>query len=44
MVVVFVLVAVLMVGVLVTANWYVWRRLFRDTTRARARYAGPARR
>ncbi|CAM5272653.1 Metallophosphoesterase OS=Streptomyces tendae OX=1932 GN=GUR47_16535 PE=4 SV=1 [Streptomyces tendae] len=40
MVVVFVLVAVLMVGVLVTANWYVWRRLFRDTTRA----PGPVRR
>ncbi|MGW4550534.1 metallophosphoesterase [Streptomyces violaceorubidus] len=40
MVVVFVLVAVVMVGVLVTANWYVWRRLFRDTTRA----AGPVRR
>ncbi|MEU7401244.1 metallophosphoesterase [Streptomyces sp. NPDC044948] len=40
MVVVFVLVAVLMVGVLVTANWYVWRRLFRDTTSA----PGPVRR
>lgn len=40
MVVVFVLVALLMVGVLVTANWYVWRRLFRDTTRA----PGPVRR
>ncbi|KOX29581.1 MULTISPECIES: metallophosphoesterase [Streptomyces] len=40
MVVVFVLAALLMVGVLVTANWYVWRRLFRDTTRA----PGPVRR
>ncbi|MFJ4331584.1 metallophosphoesterase [Streptomyces sp. NPDC088935] len=40
MVVVFVLVALLMVGVLVAANWYVWRRLFRDTTRA----PGPVRR
>ncbi|MEU9648184.1 metallophosphoesterase [Streptomyces sp. NPDC048110] len=40
MVVVFVLVALLMVGVLVTANWYVWRRLFRDTTGA----PGPVRR
>ncbi|OWA09052.1 hypothetical protein B9W62_14845 [Streptomyces sp. CS113] len=40
MVVVFVLVALMMVGVLVTANWYVWRRLFRDTTRA----PGPVRR
>ncbi|NHI07624.1 integral membrane protein [Streptomyces sp. KO7888] len=40
MVVVFVLVALLMVGVLVTANWYVWRRLFRDTTSA----PGPVRR
>ncbi|WP_320778163.1 metallophosphoesterase [Streptomyces sp. CRN 30] len=34
MVVVFVLVASVMVGVLATANWYVWRRLFRDTTTA----------
>ncbi|MFF8935160.1 metallophosphoesterase [Streptomyces paradoxus] len=33
MVIVFVLVAVLVVAVIVTANWYVWRRLFRDTTR-----------
>ncbi|MGW3523569.1 metallophosphoesterase [Streptomyces olivaceus] len=40
MVVVFVLAALLVVGVLVTANWYVWRRLFRDTTRA----PGPVRR
>ncbi|MGX1511640.1 metallophosphoesterase [Streptomyces collinus] len=40
MVVVFVLVALFMVGVLVTANWYMWRRLFRDTTRA----PGPVRR
>ncbi|MFF4469325.1 metallophosphoesterase [Streptomyces sp. NPDC001599] len=40
MVVVFVLVALLMVGVLVTANWFVWRRLFRDTTSA----PGPVRR
>ncbi|MEU5138768.1 metallophosphoesterase [Streptomyces sp. NPDC021139] len=40
MAVVFVLVALVMVGVLVTANWYLWRRLFRDTTRA----AGPVRR
>ncbi|MEV8122931.1 metallophosphoesterase [Streptomyces sp. NPDC085944] len=40
MVVVFVLVALVMVGVLVTANWYVWRRLFRDTTSA----PGPVRR
>ncbi|MFG3209406.1 metallophosphoesterase [Streptomyces tendae] len=40
MVVVFVLVALLVAGVLVTANWYVWRRLFRDTTRA----PGPVRR
>ncbi|MGI5367838.1 metallophosphoesterase [Streptomyces iakyrus] len=33
MVIVFVLVAVLVLAVVVTANWYVWRRLFRDTTR-----------
>ncbi|MBD9730823.1 metallophosphoesterase [Streptomyces sp. H28] len=33
MVIVFVLVAVLVLAVLVTANWYLWRRLFRDTTR-----------
>ncbi|MDQ0715738.1 putative MPP superfamily phosphohydrolase [Streptomyces luteogriseus] len=32
MVIVFVLVAVLVLAVVVTANWYVWRRLFRDTT------------
>ncbi|CAM5497803.1 hypothetical protein SAFG77S_05650 [Streptomyces afghaniensis] len=30
---VFVLVATLVLAVIVTANWYVWRRLFRDTTR-----------
>ncbi|MEU6176736.1 metallophosphoesterase [Streptomyces coeruleorubidus] len=29
----FVLVALLVLAVIVTANWYVWRRLFRDTTR-----------
>ncbi|WP_217168793.1 metallophosphoesterase [Streptomyces sp. AC512_CC834] len=34
MVVVFALVALLVVGVLVAANWYMWRRLFRDTTRS----------
>ncbi|MFJ8197729.1 metallophosphoesterase [Streptomyces sp. NPDC096152] len=33
MVVVFVLVALLVVGVVAAGNWYVWRRLFRDTTR-----------
>ncbi|CAL9444640.1 hypothetical protein SUDANB6_02311 [Streptomyces sp. enrichment culture] len=33
MVVVFALVALLVLAVLVAANWYVWRRLFRDTTR-----------
>ncbi|CAL9444370.1 metallophosphoesterase [Streptomyces sp. enrichment culture] len=32
MVIVFVLVAVLVLAVLVTASWYLWRRLFRDTT------------
>ncbi|MFF6915893.1 metallophosphoesterase [Streptomyces sp. NPDC012466] len=32
MVIVFVVVAVLVLAVVVTANWYVWRRLFRDTT------------
>ncbi|MEU9389190.1 metallophosphoesterase [Streptomyces sp. NPDC048324] len=32
--------ALLALGVLVGANWYLWRRLFRDTTRS----AGPARR
>ncbi|MYU23459.1 metallophosphoesterase [Streptomyces sp. SID8352] len=44
MVVVFALVALTVVGILVTANWYVWRRLFRDTTRApgRARRVGAA--
>ncbi|WP_399887834.1 metallophosphoesterase [Streptomyces sp. BBFR51] len=40
MVVVFALVALLVVGVLVASNWYVWRRLFRDTTSA----PGPVRR
>ncbi|MFH8659873.1 metallophosphoesterase [Streptomyces afghaniensis] len=33
MAIVFVLVATLVLAVIVTANWYVWRRLFRDTTR-----------
>ncbi|MFI8088160.1 metallophosphoesterase [Streptomyces sp. NPDC086080] len=33
MVIVFVLVALLVLAVLVAGNWYVWRRLFRDTTR-----------
>ncbi|MEV8597386.1 metallophosphoesterase [Streptomyces sp. NPDC052012] len=33
MAVVFVLIALLVLAVLVTGNWYVWRRLFRDTTR-----------
>ncbi|MFC9159874.1 metallophosphoesterase [Streptomyces fungicidicus] len=28
----FVLIALLVLAVLVTGNWYVWRRLFRDTT------------
>ncbi|MFD8230316.1 metallophosphoesterase [Streptomyces sp. NPDC059696] len=32
MVIVFVLVAIVVLAVVVTANWYVWRRLFRDTT------------
>ncbi|MEU3103511.1 metallophosphoesterase [Streptomyces griseoflavus] len=32
-IVVFVLVALRVLAVLVTGNWYVWRRLFRDTTR-----------
>ncbi|MFE7167401.1 metallophosphoesterase [Streptomyces sp. NPDC057616] len=32
MVIVFVLVGLLALGVLVAANWYLWRRLFRDTT------------
>ncbi|MFF0513890.1 metallophosphoesterase [Streptomyces sp. NPDC004250] len=40
MVVVFALVALAVVGVLVTSNWYVWRRLFRDTTAG----PGPVRR
>jgi uncharacterized protein len=38
--VVFVAVALLALGVLVAGNWYLWRRLFRDTTRG----PGPARR
>ncbi|WP_149547265.1 metallophosphoesterase [Streptomyces marokkonensis] len=33
MAIVFVLIALLVLAVLVTGNWYVWRRLFRDTTR-----------
>ncbi|MEU9555235.1 metallophosphoesterase [Streptomyces fumanus] len=33
MMVVFALLALVVAGVLVGANWYVWRRLFRDTTR-----------
>ncbi|MEU0441556.1 metallophosphoesterase [Streptomyces sp. NPDC006186] len=40
MVIVLVLVALLVLAVLVTANWYVWRRLFRDTTE----HPGPVRR
>ncbi|MEU6008236.1 metallophosphoesterase [Streptomyces sp. NPDC047453] len=40
MVVVFVLVALLVVTGVVAANWYLWRRLFRDTTRG----PGPVRR
>ncbi|AQS67930.1 metallophosphoesterase [Streptomyces pactum] len=40
MVVVFALVALAVVSVLVASNWYVWRRLFRDTTRG----PGPVRR
>ncbi|WP_030597458.1 metallophosphoesterase [Streptomyces fulvoviolaceus] len=32
MIIVFVLIVLLTLAVLVTANWYVWRRLFRDTT------------
>ena len=32
MVIVFVLVALLALGVIGAANWYLWRRLFRDTT------------
>ncbi|MET8244850.1 metallophosphoesterase [Streptomyces sp. NPDC005202] len=44
MVVVFVLVALLVVGAVVAGNWYMWRRLFRDTTRGpgTARRAGAA--
>ncbi|MCT9145593.1 metallophosphoesterase, partial [Streptomyces violarus] len=33
MAIAFVLIALLVLAVIVTANWYVWRRLFRDTTR-----------
>ncbi len=33
MVVVYALVALVVLGVLVASNWYVWRRLFRDTSR-----------
>lgn len=40
MVIVFVFVALLVLAVLVAANWYVWRRLFRDTTER----PGPVRR
>ncbi|MET9389994.1 metallophosphoesterase [Streptomyces sp. NPDC006624] len=40
MAIVFVLVALLVLAVIVTANWYLWRRLFRDTTRG----PGPVRR
>ncbi|MFJ8188529.1 metallophosphoesterase [Streptomyces sp. NPDC096094] len=40
MVVVFALVALAVVSVLVASNWYLWRRLFRDTTRG----PGPVRR
>ncbi|MFH8973357.1 metallophosphoesterase [Streptomyces sp. NPDC017890] len=40
MVVVYALVALAVVSVLVASNWYVWRRLFRDTTRG----PGPVRR
>ncbi|MGW2043959.1 metallophosphoesterase [Streptomyces sp. NPDC001858] len=42
MVIVAVLVALLALTVIVAANWYLWRRLFRDTTRGpgRARRAG----
>ncbi|CAL9559159.1 hypothetical protein SUDANB176_04607 [Streptomyces sp. enrichment culture] len=40
MAIVFVLVVLLVLAVLVTGNWYVWRRLFRDTTRG----PGPVRR
>ncbi|MER5375722.1 metallophosphoesterase [Streptomyces sp. NPDC002553] len=34
MAILFVLLALAVLAVVVTANWYVWRRLFRDTTRA----------
>lgn len=40
MVIVFALVALLVLGALVAGNWFVWRRLFRDTTRG----PGPVRR
>ncbi|MET7457346.1 metallophosphoesterase [Streptomyces sp. NPDC005574] len=40
MAVVFVLIALLVLAVVVAANWYLWRRLFHDTTRG----PGPARR
>ncbi|MEV2216177.1 metallophosphoesterase [Streptomyces sp. NPDC050997] len=40
MVILFVLLLLVVLAVLVTANWYLWRRLFRDTTRA----PGPVRR
>ncbi|MEU0070860.1 metallophosphoesterase [Streptomyces sp. NPDC006332] len=40
MVILFVLLFLVVLAVLVTANWYLWRRLFRDTTRA----PGPVRR
>lgn len=34
MAIAFVLIALLVLSVLVAGNWYLWRRLFRDTTRA----------
>ncbi|KUN34475.1 hypothetical protein AQJ30_29770 [Streptomyces longwoodensis] len=42
MVIVYVLLALAVLAVLVAANWYLWRRLFRDTTTGpgRARRAG----
>jgi predicted MPP superfamily phosphohydrolase len=40
MAVVFVLVALLVLALVVATNWYLWRRLFRDTTRG----PGPVRR
>lgn len=43
MVVVFALVALAVVSVVAAANWYVWRRLFRDTTRGLAPCAVSAR-